>query len=571
MEIFLIAFAALCVLVTASMLSRRTGIAAPLLLLLLGIGFSYVPHTPVPVMRPEWILTGVLPPLLYASSSRLPVVDLRRNLRIVGWLSVVLVLVSAVVVGVLIHVLLPGIPLAMAIAVGAVVSPTDAVAATAIGQRLGLPPRLLTVLEGESLLNDASALVALRAAVAAIGGGFSLVSATGMFLWSIVGAVVIGALVGRVLVWVLARVGDPVLATTISFAIPFLAYFPAEQAQASGVIAVVVTGLTVGNRNARSLPAVSRTAMRTTWASVNFVLENSVFLLLGLQVSRLVDAARDDGTATRLVLASGLVLFALVVVRTGGVAVCLMFLNRDARFAARRARVEDTARRLEQAQAQADLEAERVETLSRRLEQREADLRFLENERVGRRGGLVLSWAGMRGVVTLAAAQTLPADAPLRSTAVLIAFLVAAASLFIFGGTLPWVIRRLQFETGGHSEQRAELAALMQSLTEEVVNDIGPLREQEVDGRPIDKELAHSVTRRFGPMLRAEQELAHPGRQGLREASLVLQRRYLNAYRAALLDAQSVGAFGAASLAQAERWLDREEQRLDGWAQTQDG
>lgn len=178
-------------MIAASVFARRTGVAAPLLLVALGIGASYLPSTPAIHLEPEIILAGVLPPLLYASAVQLPVLDVRRNVGLIAWLSIVMVIVSALVVGALVHALFPSISFALATALGAVVSPTDAVAATAIGHRVGLPPRLMTVLEGESLVNDASALVVLRTAVAALAvtAHFSLGHIVLDFAWAVVGAI----------------------------------------------------------------------------------------------------------------------------------------------------------------------------------------------------------------------------------------------------------------------------------------------------------------------------------------------------------------------------------------------
>src|SRR6188472_2476546 len=182
-------------IVVAAVLSRRTGIATPLVLLVVGIVFSLVPGTPTFELEPDWILLGALPPLLYATAVQVPVIDLRRSLGMITWLSVTLV------VGAVVHLVVPDVSFAAGVALGAVVSPTDAVAATAIGKRLGLPHRLMTVLEGESLFNDASALVVLRTALLAITAGFSLGDAVLDFVRAVALAVLIGYVVGRSTVW----------------------------------------------------------------------------------------------------------------------------------------------------------------------------------------------------------------------------------------------------------------------------------------------------------------------------------------------------------------------------------
>jgi monovalent cation/hydrogen antiporter len=165
----------LIVLVAA--LSHRTGVAPPLILLVVGVAVGYLPGVPEVSVPSSWILDGVLPPLLYGAAINVPVTDFRRNLRAIVGLSVVLVLITTLVIGLLLHALLPGLPLAAAFAVAAIVGPTDAVAATSIAKRMGLPERLVAILEGESLVNDATALVLLRSAVAAVASASAAPSA----------------------------------------------------------------------------------------------------------------------------------------------------------------------------------------------------------------------------------------------------------------------------------------------------------------------------------------------------------------------------------------------------------
>lgn len=566
-EFFGLAMAALGVIVVASVLSRRTGIAAPLLLLVLGLVSSYVPAIPNPHMEPEWILAGVLPPLLYASSVRLPVTDLRRNLRLVTWLSVVLVIVSALVVGVVVHWAVPDIPFALAVALGAVVSPTDAVAATAIGKRLGLPRRLMNVLEGESLVNDASALVTLRTAVGALAGSFVFGEAALSFAYAVAAAVVVGWAVGHASVALRARLGDPVLVTSVSFAVPWLAYFPAEEIRASGVLAVVVAGLVSGHHGAARLSAGARATDATNWATINFLLENAVFLLMGTQIAELSESARAESSGGLIWGLAGLVLVVLVVARFAGLAAVLWQIRprEDRRV---RERLESFGERLREMEDDEAIDADRAERLHRRLDQSRADQAFRENEPITKRGALVLGWAGMRGVVTLAAALTIPVltegePTPYRSTIVLVAFLVAVASLVLFGGTLPWMIARLEFKRRSPGDRRAELTSLMESVTTDVVDQLGPLAEQEVDGEPIDPELADRVAQRFAPIVMANRQQAPPAPPDAREKGLVLQRRYLDAYREALLEERSIGAYRTETLEAAQAMLDREEQRLD--------
>ena len=573
MEIFLVALAGLSVLVLAAMFSRRTGIAAPLLLLALGITVGLTPALPDVELGPEVILVGVLPPLLYASSAQMPLVDLRRNIRMIVWLSVVMVILTALVVGTVVHLVFPQIPFALAVALGAVVSPTDAVAATAIGKRLGLPHRLMTVLEGESLFNDAAALVTLRTAVAALAASFSFWEAAGRFAWATVGGIAVGWLVGHAAVAVRSRLGDPVLTTTVSFAVPWISFFPAEEIGASGIIAVVVTGLVAGHRGRTRLTASERATEATTWASVNFVLENAVFLVMGMGITALVEDSRADGGFEDLLGLVALVFLLLGVLRVVGVAVPLTWQRLRVtpdRATRLRERLSLASERMREMQEQERIDAARVAEWNRHLDVTRADLEFLQREPITRRGGAVLAWAGMRGVVTLAAAQTIDTHVhgvptPYRSTIILAAFLIAVASLAVFGGTLPWLIRRLGFEPPSPKDRRAELLALMNDLGTEVADVLGPLGEQTLDGEPLDPAVVTLVRERFGPLMTPLERTATLAgtRPGVREQTWRVQRRYLEELRAALSHEQVVGAYSTQALDDAQRILDQQEQRLD--------
>ncbi|MGO3886171.1 MAG: cation:proton antiporter domain-containing protein, partial [Mycetocola sp.] len=233
-EMAVLAVAALLIIVAVSYVAPKIGVAAPILLVLVGVACSYIPGAPELEIEPDWILMIVLPPILYSAAVNVPIADFRRNMKAITGLSVGLVIVSAGVIGLLLWWLLPDLSLPAAIALGAVVSPPDAVAATSIGKRLGLPPRLVTVLEGEGLVNDATALVLLRSAIAATAGAVSFWGVIGDFAYAVLVAIAVGVVVGAVTVWVRSKLDDPVLTTAISFGVPFLAFFPAEELNASG-------------------------------------------------------------------------------------------------------------------------------------------------------------------------------------------------------------------------------------------------------------------------------------------------------------------------------------------------
>lgn len=295
MDYALLGVVGIITVVTVARFSARLGIAAPLLLVIAGLGFSYLPGVPHIEVEPELILAGVLPPLLYSAAIQVPLVDFRRNLRSIFGLSVLLVVVTAFVVGLFIYAVFPALSFGAALALGAVVSPTDAVAATAIGKRLGLPPRLVTVLEGESLVNDASALVLLKAATstaAVLGVSAADVIDAGavgvMFVYSVLMALGLGLAIGFITVFVRSKLRDPVLDTAVSFAVPFLAYIPAEALGASGVLAVVVVGIYSGHNSARFLSSPSRISERINWRTAQFLLENGVFLLMGAEIKGVI-------------------------------------------------------------------------------------------------------------------------------------------------------------------------------------------------------------------------------------------------------------------------------------------
>ncbi|WP_133789239.1 sodium:proton antiporter [Kribbella sp. VKM Ac-2571] len=565
-QIVLIAGAGLAIMIAASVFARRTGVAAPLLLVALGIGASYLPSTPAIHIEPEIILAGILPPLLYASAVQLPVLDVRRNFGLISWLSIVMVIVSALVIGALVHAIFPSISFALATALGAVVSPTDAVAATAIGHRVGLPPRLMIVLEGESLVNDASALVVLRTAVAALAvtTHFSLGHTVLDFAWAVVGAILIGVAVGLLTVVLRQRLDDPVLNTTISFAVPFLAYFPAEEAHASGVLAVVLAGLLTGALGSRKFSARDRQTQATTWTTISFILESGVFLAMGYQLPELVDDARAEttiGEITGLVL---LVVGLLVVLRFLGLAWPWLQsrFGRNDRTEQVRAQLDQFEEHLDSMEPAGAREENRLAWARKRLARGRADADFEEREPITGRGLLVLAWAGMRGVVTVAAAQTIPAGTPHRDTVVLAAFIVALITLVLFGISLPAVIAKMRFRPESSEDKRDSVQALMRQIGEAAIDAVGPLEEQTVDGQPLDPVVVSTLKDRIVPRLVSGSRQLRETKADTREQMEILQRRYLDAMREALGTERSIGAYSSETYRQVEGFLDAVEQRF---------
>ncbi len=252
MDALVLAVIALLTIAAATALEPRLRIAAPLVLVGVGIAASFLPFVPDVEVEPEWILTGVLPPLLYSASRSMPTMDFRREFRAISGLSVVLVVASSFALGAFFAWAIPGVDLVWGIALGAIVSPTDAVA-TSIARRMGVTGRIIAVLEGESLLNDATALVLLRTAIAGSAASVSLGGALGDFAFAVVAAVVIGFAVGHLDLAVRRRVEDSTVNTVISFAVPFIAAIPAEQLGASGLVAAVMAGLVTSQDAPRML------------------------------------------------------------------------------------------------------------------------------------------------------------------------------------------------------------------------------------------------------------------------------------------------------------------------------
>jgi len=556
-------------IVAAGAFSTKLGVAAPLILIVLGFAFSYIPGAPVEVPH-ELILMGLLPPILYSAAINVPVVDFRRNFSSISALSVVLVVVTAVVTGFILYLIFPDLSLAGGIAIGAVISPTDVVAATALGKRLGLPPRLLTILEGEGLVNDATALVLLRSAVAAIAARVSFWDVLVDFAYAAALAVVIGLVVGFVTVKVRARFSDPMLDTAVSFAVPFIAFIPAEYFHASGVLAVVVAGLYSGHNSAKRFSPQARISERLNWRTAQFVLENGVFLLMGLQLSTIIAAVEEDDLSARQAVEYGLLIAVVVIVLRFLFVAPLIYLlrKRELTTEVRNTRFALMLERLRSRPSAGTRRDQRRKRAQVVLERRTIDNVQLRAEGFGWRGGVILGWAGMRGVVTLAAAQSLP-EMPYRPQLILIAFTVAIVTLMLQGLTLPWVIRLTGIRGTDREADRRELATLLDEIGEAGIgvldNPNFTLPEGEViDTAVIERVRADTLISAESAWERAEHGagvdgLTHSPQRQYR----ALRREVLQAEREALLEARETGSYSSRILSRAQAMLDLEETRLE--------
>ena len=544
MEIaLLISIAGIALVVAITALAPRVGVAAPLLLVLLGIAISFIPAVPPIEIEPEWILGGLLPPLLFSAAVSMPSMEFRRDLRLISAFSVVLVIVSALVVGVLMTWLIPGLPLALGVAVGAIVSPTDAVA-TSIVKKAGVSTRLTTVLEGESLLNDATALVLLRSAVAAVGTAVSIWQVGLDFLYAVAVALGIGWLVGRLTGAVMARLRQTSSIVALSLVIPFAAHLPTEHLGGSGLVAAVTAGLVIGRRSPRILGPESRLAWVAAWKTVELILESAIFLLMGLELAALIEDVRHAHDSVWVAVGLGaLAATAVLAVRTGFVAWSLALLaRRERREAASRERLTLLQERLDQVSGETP--APRVNRMQAMLNRRLADIDYLAAERFGRREGVILVWAGMRGAVTLAAAQTLPRATEHRSLLVLIAFVVASGTLVIQGATLSRLATRLGL-TGQTAADPAQRLALQAELNRAALTQLedGLTRP---DGSAYSEQTLAAM-RRILTKLTAdttpdENSAAHHA------DVLALRLAVLDAQRAALLELRDLGSYPSGRL-----------------------
>jgi monovalent cation/hydrogen antiporter len=417
-------------------LARRRGVAAPILLVLTGLAASYIPGVPEFRLNPDVILFAVLPPLVYTTALESSYLNLRDNVRTLALLSVGLVLFTAVVVGGAARLDVPGLPVAAAITLGAILAPTDAVTTASIGRQLHLPRRLLTVITGESMLNDGTALTVYAVAVSAASTTVatpSPLSAVGSLITISIGGIVVGLVLGVLMHRLRMRLRDPLVESALSLLTPFAAYLAADSLHVSGVLAVVVTGLYLGHHGGQAHFA-TRLQDMAVWRVATFVLESVAFALIGLQLRPVL---QDVGTQNpaRLAAEAAVVLGAVIVARIVWVFPSIYL----PRWLVPRIRVQDPA--------------------------------------PGWQATFVLSWAGLRGVISLAAAAALSTDVPQRNLLVFLTFTTVLGTLLVQGLTLPVLIRWFGVQAGPE-EHRADVVA--QATAQEAASEAGLRRLDEL-------------------------------------------------------------------------------------------
>ncbi|WP_399086024.1 Na+/H+ antiporter [Streptomyces sp. BBFR2] len=461
-------------------LARRTPVSAPLLLVAVGLVAAYVPGVPDYTLDPHIVLPLVLPPLLHTAALESSYLDLRANWRPVALLSVGYVLFATLAVGLLAHLAVPDLPLPAALVLGAVVAPPDAVAATAIARRLGLPGRITTILQGESLVNDATAITAYKVALAAaVGVGATWASGAEEFAVASLGGIGVGLVLMVPLHWLRRRLRDaPLLENTLSLLIPFVAYAAAEQIGASGVLAVVVVALYLGHRSWQ-VDFGTRLQEAAVWRMVSFLLESAVFALIGLQLP-VVLRGLGEFSGAQAARYAALVFVAVVVARFVWV-----------------------------------FPATYLPRLSARIREREPDVTVA--------APLIVGWAGMRGVVSLAIAFSIPATVhdggpfPARNLVLFLTFTTVIGTLVVQGLTLPPLIRALRLpgrdartETLAEAQAQNEASRAAEARLDELLADDrnalpGPLADRL---RTVMERRRNAVWERLGTVNEATGESA---------------------------------------------------------------
>jgi len=420
-EIIVLLFATVA---TLAVIARKVALPYPIVLVISGLALSFIPRLPEVKLNPEIVFYFFLPPLLYPAALFTSWRDFRRNLRPILLLAIGLVLVTTVTIAWVAHTILPDLPWAAAFALGAIVSPPDAVSATAVLRRLPVPRRIQTILEGESLVNDATALVALQFAVAALTTGtFSLGHATLRFIWVAAGGIAFGLLVGFAMRWVHRHLDDPPVQITISLLTPFAAYLPAERLHVSGVLATVTAGIFLGWHSALLVSARYRLQAFAFWEMVVFLLNGFVFIVIGLQLPGILRGLHAESLFSPI--QNALIISAAVILIRIAWVLPATYLPR---------------------------------LLSKKLRRKDLIPPWQQVT--------VVAWSGMRGVVSLAAAFALPlaltdgTTFPGRNYILFLTFSVILATLVLQGLTLPLLIRKLRIKGDNVTDEEERSARL---------------------------------------------------------------------------------------------------------------
>lgn len=515
----------LSVVLALTTLAQKIVVPYPILLVIGGLMLGLVPGLPVVTLRPELVFLVFLPPILWAAAYFTSWREFRYNLRPISLLAVGLVVATTAAVAFVARFLLPGMGWAEAIALGAIVSPPDAVSATAIARRLKIPRRVVTILEGESLVNDATALVLYRTAVAAaVGGALALGPTVLQVVFAALAGVVIGLAVGMATRWALRATQDSFTEIAITLLAPYVAWVLGEQAHASAVLSCVAGGLYVRQHFSEAVSPVTRIQARAVWDLLIFVLHGFIFILIGLQLGALRQAIAADRWGT--LLATGAVIsLTAIVIRLGWVPLAALIPRW----------ISPTLRRRDPLPAWPNL--------------------------------FLIGWTGMRGIVTLAAALALPlttsagAPLPFRAEIILISFSVILATLVLQGLSLAPLIRALRLEDDDRTvEEQEEMRARERAATMALTR-LEELAEQQWSaGEHVDRlrEHYHRRRERFAGNGAVAPECAAETVEAFR----YLRHETLTAERRALIGMRNDGTISDDILHRLEHELDIEALRL---------
>lgn len=532
----------LTILIGLSAIADKIKLPYPILLVATGLVIGFVPFLPNLALDPDVALLIFLPPLLYDAASKTAWQEFTRSIRPITTLAVTLVFFTTSAVAVAAYYVIPGFSWPMAFVLGAIVSPPDAVAANSIIKGLGLNKRVIAILEGESLLNDASALVAYRYAVAAVmTGSFVLWQASLQFLVLAGGGLLIGGILGWLMTLALRRITSATIQTSLTLLAPYLAYLAAEHLQASGILAVVSAGLLITRRAPEVFSPQARLESRAVWDTAIFLLEGVVFILIGLQLPAIV-ANLDQYTAGELVLYSVVVSAVTILIRI----LWVFFSTYYPQLLGWSERSTASGLASDESPTQVDW-----------------------------RNVLIVAWTGTRGVISLATALALPLRLangqffPQRTLILFLAFVVILATLVLQGLSLPLLIRLLGVEAqNDQAREDQALEFLLASRSLQYLENDFPMTLP----RPLRQTLArryHLLVNELGARLQEAESGASANGQGtVDERSLVSElrsaERTLGEYQQALLvELARENRFSDEVLRTAERRLDLEMARLD--------
>jgi CPA1 family monovalent cation:H+ antiporter len=471
-------------------LARRIGQPYPIVFVLGGLVLSFVPTVPEIALHPDFVFLVVLPPLVFAAAHNTSWRDFRENIVSILMLAFGLVAFTVAGVGFAAHFFFPQLTWKTGLVLGAVVSTTDTLAATSIARKLGIPSRIVDILEGESLINDASGLLALSFTVGIITSGHapSFISAVGQLLFLSIGGVLIGLLVAWVQSHLILRIEAPQIELTMTLMIPYVAYLAAEQLHTSGVMATVACGLYLGHRSAQLLSLGARLESPAVWNTVEFVLNGLVFLLLGLQISSVLAGIEHLGLGQLI---------------AGGVMVSLIVITLRFLWVFPGAWVATKLRQLISG----------------------TDSFFVDKKQL-----FIVAWGGMRGVISLAAALSLPETLPngeafpARNIIIFFTFCVILITLVFQGLTFPAIIRKLGLAQTGRAPNLEEQKALR-----EMIHSAIQYLRQEKEKEPDEKEAYEALERSYKRRLAL---LKNPQDVG-KEEGIIQARRFLEVARAA--------------------------------------